>query len=79
MVNEARFQIGDRDYDEPTNSNDVEEWFSGGVTLKANRPTAKAMGPGNAFGTRIAESGPVFHLERKANRDTANIPIHLNR
>jgi hypothetical protein len=39
FLNELRFQVGTRKYDEPTNSDAVEEWFSSGNTLKTGTNT----------------------------------------
>lgn len=39
FLNELRFQVGSRKYEEPTNSDAVEEWFSSGNTLKTGTNT----------------------------------------
>jgi hypothetical protein len=66
MLNEARFQIGDRDYDEPTNSNDVEEWFSGGNTLRIG---ANVVGDLLGYGS-YWELRDTFHIQTGSGRST---------
>jgi hypothetical protein len=57
-LNEVRFQFGTRDYDEPTNSHDVEEWFSGGTTLRiGNNVVGDLFGVGDYWELR-----DTFHL-----------------
>jgi hypothetical protein len=53
QLNEFRAQGGDRDYDEPTNSQDVEEWFSGGNTLRiGNNVVGDLIGEGSYWEIR---------------------------
>jgi hypothetical protein len=64
-LNELRFQIGQRDYDEPTNSKDVEEWFSGGNTLRiGNNVVGDLIGEG-----RYWELRDTFHLYLSGGHD----------
>jgi len=81
-LNEVKFQIGSRDYDEPTNSKDVEEWFSGGNTLKTgNNVVGDLLGEGDywelkdtyhwSWGAHELKAGAsVFHVEERSVIDT---------
>ena len=57
FLNELRVQYGKRKYEEPTNSNRMEEWFSGGVTLKTG---------GSLYGDML-QDGKILEI-----RDTAH-------
>jgi len=65
-LNELRFQIGDRDYEEPTNSDEVEEWFSSGNTLKIG---ANVIGDLIGYGS-YWEVRDTFHLQSSTGRST---------
>ena len=52
-LNELYVQLGGRKYDEPTNSNAPEEWFSGGNTLKTGtNTTGDILGDGTQWEIR---------------------------
>lgn len=59
-LNELRFQAGQRKYTEPTNSNAVSEWFSGGATLQTgSNILGDLLGDGELYEIR-----DTFHLVR---------------
>jgi hypothetical protein len=52
-LNELRIQVGSHKYDEPTNSDAVEEWFSSGNTLKTGtNTTGHLLGKGDVWEVR---------------------------
>lgn len=62
-LNELRFQGGHREFDEPTNSDDVSEWFSGGATLQTgSNILGDLLGEGDLFEVR-----DTFHYLRDAH------------
>jgi hypothetical protein len=81
-LNEARFQYGDRDFEEPLNSRDTEEWFSSGNTLKIGANTiGDLIGYGSywelrdTFHLRAGAhdwkfGGSVFYVEERSRIDT---------
>jgi len=70
-LNELRAQYGNRFYDEPTNSDDVEEWFSSGNTLKIGANiVGDLLGDGDYFELR-----DTFHWHLSGNRSTQDIKL----
>jgi len=84
-LNEAWFQFGSRLYDEPTNSDDVEEWFSGGNTLRiGNNVVGDLLGDGDYWELRdtfywaagenanhdLKVGASIFHVEERSRIDT---------
>jgi hypothetical protein len=65
-LNEARFQYGNRDFEEPLNSRDTEEWFSSGNTLKIG---ANTIGDLIGYGS-YWELRDTFHLQASSDRTT---------
>lgn len=73
-LNEARFQIGSRDYDEPTNSGEPEEWFSGGTTLRiGNNTVGDLIGEGDYFELRDTFHWQVGSHDLKAGASWFNV------
>jgi len=70
-LNEFRAQYGNRFYDEPTNSDDVEEWFSSGATLKIGANiVGDLLGDGDYFELR-----DTFQWHLSGNRSTQDIKL----
>jgi len=85
-LNELRFQIGQREYNEPTNSDDPEEWFSGGNTLKiGSNVVGDLVGDGSYWELRetfhwhmgngrsthdLKMGGAIFHVEERSDIPT---------
>ncbi|MEW6364520.1 MAG: TonB-dependent receptor [Acidobacteriota bacterium] len=74
-LNELRFQVGHRKYDEPTNSDRVEEWFSSGTTLRTGtNVVGDLLGDGNLF-----EILDTIHFYRDRHDLKAGVSIaHIN-
>ncbi len=86
-LNELRMQYGSRFYDEPTNSDDVEEWFSNGTTLRIGANiVGDLLGDGTFFEVHdtftwhvsgakstqdIKLGGGWYHIE-----DRSDIPVY---
>lgn len=66
-LNELRFQYGSRKYEEPTNSDAMAEWFSGGTTLRTgSNIVGDLLGDGDFWELRdtyhwVASSGKGVH------------------
>ncbi len=86
-LNELRMQYGNRYYFEPTNSDDLEEWFSNGTTLRIGANiVGDILGDGNFFEVRdtftwhvggahnsqdIKVGGGWYHI-----KDRSDIPVY---
>ena len=70
-LNELRVQGGNRKYSEPTNSDDMEEWFSGGGTLKiGSNIVGDLVGDGDYFEVR-----DTFHWYMGGDRSTHDVKL----
>lgn len=81
-LNELRFQAGRREFEEPTNSNAVSEWFSGGATLQTgSNILGDLLGEGDQLELRdtfhlvkdlheIKVGGSVQYVEERSRIDT---------
>ena len=77
-LNELKVQAGARDYDEPTNSQAVEEWFSGGNTLRTgNNVVGDLIGEGDYWEVKdtfhwtvgdhdLKAGASIFHVEERS-------------
>lgn len=82
-LNELRLQAGSRKYEEPTNSQAPEEWFSGGTTLRTgNNTVGDLLGDGDYWELRdtfhwqlaraksshdIKAGASIFHVEERSD------------
>jgi hypothetical protein len=74
-LNEARMQFGNRFYDEPTNSDDLEEWFSSGTTLRIGaNVVGDLVGDGDFFEVRN-----TFTWYVSGKRSTQDIKVGAGR
>jgi len=70
-LNELRVQGGQRDYEEPTNSDDMEEWFTNGATLKiGSNVVGDLVGYGDYFEVR-----DTFHWYMGGDRSTHDVKL----
>jgi len=70
-VNELRLQGGNRKYFEPTNSDDLEEWFSSGVTLRiGSNVVGDLLGDGDYFELR-----DTFQWHMAGDRSTHDFKV----
>jgi len=70
-VNELRIQGGSRFYEEPTNSDAMEEWFTSGTTLQIGTNTVGDLeGDGTYFEIR-----DTFHWHLTGNRSTHDLKM----
>lgn len=70
-VNELRVQGGQRYYEEPTNSDDMEEWFTSGTTLQIGTNTVGDLeGDGKYFELR-----DTYHWHLSGTRSTHDMKI----
>ena len=70
-LNELRVQGGQRDYEEPTNSDDMEEWFSSGGTLKTgSNVVGDLAGYGDYFEIR-----DTYHWHMGGSKSTHDFKV----
>ena len=70
-LNELRLQGGQRYYEEPTNSDDMEEWFSSGTTLQIGTNTVGDLeGDGKYFELR-----DTYHWHISGNSSTHDMKV----
>ena len=70
-LNELRVQGGQRDYEEPTNSDDMEEWFSSGGTLKIG---SNVVGDLVGYGTYF-ELRDTYHWHMGGKKSTHDFKV----
>jgi len=70
-VNEMRAQGGNRYYYEPTNSNDLEEWFTSGTTLQIGTNTVgNLLGDGDYY-----ELSDIYYFHLTSGRSTHDFKV----